>query len=61
VIAAMEARADHPDTSADRRSGNVFRGGAGAEGPAGVEGHQPKSLHGEDMCRHPVSVECLEV
>jgi hypothetical protein len=38
----MEAHVDHPNTSTDRRSEDVFGGGAGAEGPFGVEGHQPE-------------------
>jgi hypothetical protein len=52
-----EARADHPNTSADRRSGDVSGGGTDAEGPTGVEGHQLKALHGEDTCRDPVGLE----
>jgi hypothetical protein len=38
----MEAHVDHPNTSTDRRSEDVFGGGVGAEGPFGVEGHQPE-------------------
>jgi hypothetical protein len=36
---------NHPKTFVARRSGDVSGSGAGAEGPAGVKGHQLKNLH----------------